>query len=215
MAPTAWKDSSMTLVARAKDFTNQSLDLRAAVEVVLKKTKDAVKASAELSKVTLHKKVNTTAALHQKLSKHKMDLNDEIQQLQMQREKLLSELADKSVPLDMVSKRLDLRKTRPPREQVRDEVEEALEDEYKKLIAVITKLEKKLASVDAELDRLTALTVAVSLDIDDKSLAMTLDRKCVDLQSMSGTSSVVSLKLTPRTPTRGQSRGSSVVVSHK
>eukprot|EP00760_Papus_ankaliazontas_P001180 PhM_4_TR10411/c0_g1_i2/m.73086/K18628/TEKT1; tektin-1 len=196
--PVQWKESSNVLLSRSKELINISLDLRTSISVVVKKVNETQQMTCANVEECLRKKVQVTTQLHQKLSKQRLTLNSDIENLRDQREKVLLELGDLNGPVDVVSRRLELRRTRPSREQVRDAVEEALESEYSTLVASINKLKKKLAGIDAEIEGLLRAQQEVTLDLEDKSRALELDQAALEANSAmsrasSSASSVVSL----------------------
>lgn len=55
-APAKWKESSTVMMVRAKEVLNQSLDLRASIEVALKRVRDTTQKNSTQSKEMLRKK---------------------------------------------------------------------------------------------------------------------------------------------------------------
>lgn len=96
-----------------------------------------------------------------------------------QRRSLAMALEAKRGPLQQAKERYALRRARPCRETVQDEVEAALAKEIAHLNSVTKQLADKMNSVDKELGQLDVTAAMIEDNIRDKDSAINLDERMV------------------------------------
>eukprot|EP01062_Namystynia_karyoxenos_P025221 TRINITY_DN1989_c0_g1_i2.p1 TRINITY_DN1989_c0_g1~~TRINITY_DN1989_c0_g1_i2.p1 ORF type:complete len:512 (+),score=180.64 TRINITY_DN1989_c0_g1_i2:76-1536(+) len=186
--PVIWRQSTERTLADSQKLENESCELRRRITGVLKQVTDVRENHAALVREALAQKVKTTQSLHCRLNSQLLEINSELDELEEQRQTTERALQAKSVPLGIVENRLQIRRTRPAREAVRDMVEEALEQEHAQLVHSIRKLEAKLQHIMQEQERLRTQARHIESDLRDKNTSMNIDKRCQDLTTNSGQS---------------------------
>merc|ERR1719183_941773 len=90
---------------------------------------------------------------------------------------------DKREPIALARERYQMRKKRPTRELVHDEVEDALTQEFHDLQVIVSNLEQKMKQVDREIAGLLTTLQQLEANITDKNSALGLDMKCIEMRA--------------------------------
>lgn len=186
--PAIWKQNTERVVADAQKLENESAELRRKIAGVMRQVADVKEHHSTQVRDALNQKVKATHSLQLKLNQQLLEINSELDELEEHRQNTERALQAKSVPLNIVSDRLQIRRNRPPRESVRDMVEEALEQEHTQLVQSIKKLELKLAHIEQEMARLKRQAMHIESDLRDKTMSINIDKRCQDMTTNSGQS---------------------------
>ncbi|KAJ9525818.1 hypothetical protein QJQ45_009311 [Haematococcus lacustris] len=124
-------------------------------------------------------KLGSTHNLKEELEQQLAKTRDEHARAAAQRRSLSAALEAKRGPLSQAKERFALRKARPDRETVQDDVEAALRNEIAHLNAATSQLSNKVSSVDKELENLEVAAAMLSDNLRDKQGALALDERCV------------------------------------
>ncbi|KAG2451831.1 hypothetical protein HYH02_003607 [Chlamydomonas schloesseri] len=124
-------------------------------------------------------KVAATRNLREDLQAQLDKVREEQARAKSQRTALTVALDDKRGPLAQARERLAVRKARPCRETVNDEVETALAKEVAHLAAVTQQLSDKVSAVDREIAALDATAAQLEANIADKDDALRVDERVV------------------------------------
>lgn len=146
----------------------------------------------------LSHKTQRTAMLQKQLNAQLLDINSELDELQEQREQVERALKAKQLPFGIMSKRLEIRKARPQRETVCDQVEEALHQEHQLLAEHIQSLRDKVQQLNQLQTQLRDEASKIESDLRDKTQSFNIDRRCQDLSQCQD-----SRQSTPSIPSNG------------
>jgi len=186
--PAIWKQNTERVVADAQKLENEAAELRRKIAGVMRQVAEVKEHHSSQVRDALNQKVKATQSLHLKLNQQLLEINSELDELEEHRQNTERALQAKAVPLNIVSDRLQIRRNRPPRESVRDMVEEALEQEHKQLVQSIEKLERKLAHIEQEMARLKRQAMNIESDLRDKTASINIDKRCQEMTTNSGQS---------------------------
>jgi len=128
---------------------------------------------------SMNQKVKNSYRLIEKLQKRAHSLENSIQQSQSSQAMLEKALRDKDAPLQLCTWRCEQREKRPLREQVRDAVEVALEDEKSTLVDTQRRLTEAIRRTKAMIGELNEVLQEVRHDIDQKMQALSVDEMCL------------------------------------
>ena len=106
---------------------------------------------------------------------------DELDEARGRKGALEASLAAKAAPLALTQQRYSLRRTRPSRELVQDEVEDALTQELTSLHFIQTNISRKIAAVDREIAHLHLTARQLEANLADKSSVLELDTRVSDV----------------------------------
>jgi predicted nuclease with TOPRIM domain len=90
----------------------------------------------------------------------------------------------KAEPLALARHRYQLRKQRPTRELVHDEVEDALTQEFHDLQVICSNLDTKMKQVNKEISCLQTTLDSLENNVGDKDSAFHLDMACLDIKGI-------------------------------
>jgi len=128
---------------------------------------------------SLDAKVKTSYHLIGKMQHRADSVTKSIADTKMSMEQLEAALRDKEAPLQLNMWRMEQREHRPLREQVRDTVEVALENEKAVLIDTQRKLSDAMKRTRAMIVELEDKLQECQHDIDQKSQALSVDEMCL------------------------------------
>ncbi|GFR49244.1 hypothetical protein Agub_g11258 [Astrephomene gubernaculifera] len=126
-------------------------------------------------------KVAATRNLREDLQSQLERVREEQARAKQQRASLAAALEAKRGPLAQARERLAVRKARPCRETVNDEVEAALAREVAHLASITQQLSEKVNAVDREIAALDASAAQLADNIKDKDDALRIDERMVML----------------------------------
>eukprot|EP01012_Entosiphon_sulcatum_P003719 TRINITY_DN11295_c0_g1_i1.p1 TRINITY_DN11295_c0_g1~~TRINITY_DN11295_c0_g1_i1.p1 ORF type:complete len:469 (+),score=170.92 TRINITY_DN11295_c0_g1_i1:147-1553(+) len=179
--PELWKRETDQLLDDSVKLEQQAVRLKKNLKTLLGQIRDANVQSNSLSNAALKKKLGQSTKVHSQLAQHLNEINEEMEQLEAAKQQLQVALQAEEKPLAVVQRRLAIRQQRPQREAVRDAVEEALENELTVINQTLSTLKQKIASIDAEQQRLLSAKNLLLDDLQDKSHALKLDKSCLEL----------------------------------
>jgi chromosome segregation ATPase len=128
---------------------------------------------------TMEHKVRNSYRLIEKMQKRADSLEGSIQQTRLSLTQLETALRSKEAPLQLCMWRMEQRERRPLREQVRDAVELALEEEKTALMQTQRKLSDAIKRTKNTILGLEGKLEEVRHDIDQKTQALSVDEMCL------------------------------------
>jgi len=179
--PNVWRLGTGQLLQESQELESQADKLRKLILNAIQNFEDSNFTSMTNVHTALKNKVQQSSQLQYNLSKRLQSINEELDQLQEERQQLMANISSKMGPLKVTRDRLAYRKQRPEREAIRDNVEEALEEELGTIKGYLANLQNQLDHVDAEQKRLTTIKSELERDWHNKNQALRLDRKCLAL----------------------------------
>lgn len=179
-----WKDTTLFNVQCAKQLAFDAEQLCASIKSALKRIDEADKQAKEAVRDTLTKKVTETSRLNKLLASQLIGVREQLEAVRKQKDAVEEAIKKNEEPALVVRKRLAVRRARPDRERVRDDVEEALEQELRTLTTARDSLEAKFSALMREIARLEAAEAALLKDFTEKQAALELDIDCLDLESV-------------------------------
>jgi len=150
---------------------------------------------------SLAQKVNNSYRLIERLVKRSESVDHSIGMQKNSLHMLDKALHDKDAPLQLCMWRLEQRERRPLREQVRDVVEVALEEEKLILVDQQRKLSEAMRRTKANILELEQNLEELRKDIDQKNQALSVDEMCLRTTQRSYQSVV---ERSPPTPSAGR-----------
>mmetsp|Transcript_28996 Transcript_28996/g.53289 ORF Transcript_28996/g.53289 Transcript_28996/m.53289 type:complete len:519 (-) Transcript_28996:325-1881(-) len=177
--PHTWVRCTEENVRFAQHWLQDSQRLRKAVYHAVATTRSAEQDLNDALNISMLAKVGNTRKMHQDLERQLDSVREEQIRAVQQRESLVSALESKKGPLAQAKERLSVRKVRPTRENVSDEVESALAKEVAHLAIVTASLRQKVHSVDKEIEALDLASTMLNENIKDKSSALNVDEQVV------------------------------------
>ncbi|KAJ9526461.1 hypothetical protein QJQ45_009945 [Haematococcus lacustris] len=163
----------------ANHWLADSARLRKAIRHAIYNSRTAEHSAAAGLHNAMMSKLGSTHNLKEELEQQLAKTRDEHARAAAQRRSLSAALEAKRGPLLQAKERFALRKARPDRETVQDDVEAALRNEIAHLNAATSQLSNKVSSVDKELENLEVAAAMLSDNLRDKQGALALDERCV------------------------------------
>ena len=179
--PHNWQHNTEYEVDMAGKKHAEAHRLRATIGSVVDQSRQAEKAAENRLCAALKEKLATTDAIRADLRGKLKQVQSEIAAASARKSELEAALADKRDPLLLAQQRYVMRKERPGRELVHDEVEDALSSEVQELKYIIKNLQEKIRLVNKELAALRASESQLLANIADKDRAYDLDARCLML----------------------------------
>ncbi len=200
--PHTWVRSTEDNLAQARHWLNDSARLRKAIRHAIQEARNVEHDTSRGLNHAMLSKLASTQRLKDSIEAQLAKVRDEQAKAAAQRAKLASALEAKRGPLAQAKERFALRRQRPCRETVQDDVEAALTREIAHLNAVTSQLHDKVVSVDKELDALALASAMLEDNLKDKMAALALDERCVLLDGRINVptpppSSIVSVRVRP------------------
>uniref|UniRef100_A0A7S0QYA8 Tektin n=1 Tax=Pyramimonas obovata TaxID=1411642 RepID=A0A7S0QYA8_9CHLO len=181
--PHNWYKGTGQGVQDARSIQNDAARLRRAVENMLNESTQAERKMDNMLVNSLRDRTDTTKAVKLHLVNQLNAVRMELKAALKKRSDLNAAIQAKSEPLALARHRYQLRKQRPTRELVHDEVEDALTQEYQDLQTICNNLEMKMAQVNKEIASLSTTLASLESTVDDKDCAFSLDMQCLDLKA--------------------------------
>jgi len=128
---------------------------------------------------SMNQKVKNSYRLIEKLQKRADSIESSMQKTNASLVMMEKALRDKDVPLQLCVWRLEQREKRPLREQVRDAVEVALEDEKAALMETQRRLSDGIKRTKAMINELKQALDEVRGDVEQKMQALSVDEMCL------------------------------------
>jgi len=181
--PHNWYKSTEAQVNDARTRQNDSSRLRVAVERMLEDISASEKAMDAALQESLKEKTMLTSSYKGDLERQAEAVRLELGEANKRKLSLEQAIAAKKEPLALARQRYQLRKSRPNRELVHDEVEDALTQEFRDLQVIVQNLEQKLSQVNKEIVQLEANQRRLAANINDKDQAYQLDAQVLSMQA--------------------------------
>ncbi|KXZ52634.1 hypothetical protein GPECTOR_9g679 [Gonium pectorale] len=179
--PHSWVRSTEDNLRNAHHWLADSARLRKAIlHAVANSRANEHDMSARLNE-NMMAKVAATRNLREDLQSQLERVRDEQARARAQRASLSAALEAKRGPLAQARERLAVRRARPCREAVNDEVEAALAREVAHLASITQQLSDKISAVDKEISALDASANQLTDNIRDKDEALRIDERMVML----------------------------------
>jgi len=153
---------------------------------------------------TMGQKVKNTQRLIEKLNLRQQSIENSLNAQRSSLAVLEQAVADKESPIRLCQWRLDSREKRPLREQVRDPVEMALEEEHNVLVDTQHRLSEAIKRTKAAIHDLDTTLSEVKHDIEHKVHALNVDESC--LRSTERSMQSVLERTPPPSSARGTTR---------
>lgn len=134
------------------------------------------------SNAALQRKLSDLEAVHEDLNRHAQQVDHDQQQLLAEHETVQAALDAENKPLNVIRSAVALRKTRPARELVRDEVEYELSMLEKEHLETCAMYQQTLFACNNELKRLDDVRAKLQYDIDQKAETIHLDAEVLGMQ---------------------------------
>ncbi|KAF5829855.1 Tektin family-domain-containing protein [Dunaliella salina] len=184
--PQTWTRSSTDNINSARHQIADSTRLRKAIRHIIYNSRQAEHETARMLNTSMMVKLGSTTYLKEDLDRQLAEVREEQHKAEHQRRKLAAALEAKRGPLMQSKERYEMRKARPDRESVQDDVERALAREIAHLHAVTAQINQKANAIDKELENLEVAAATIEDNIRDKESALALDRKMVLLDGRPG-----------------------------
>ncbi|KAK3243208.1 hypothetical protein CYMTET_47127 [Cymbomonas tetramitiformis] len=180
--PHNWCKNTEQGVQEARSRQNDAVRLRMAIERALEEAEMLEKQGDQYLQDAFREKTRLTEAIQNDLQSQRDAVLSELGEAKNRKASLEKAIADKKEPLALARQRYQMRKQRPSRELVHDEVEDALTQEFKDLQVIVQNLEAKLKQVKKEIDTLESNKHQLELNIKDKAKALSLDKQCIQME---------------------------------
>ncbi|GLC70283.1 hypothetical protein PLESTF_000955000, partial [Pleodorina starrii] len=179
--PHSWVRSTEDNLRNAHHWLADSARLRKAIlHAIANSRANEHDMSARLNE-NMMAKVSATRNLREDLHSQLERVRDEQTRAKAQRASLAAALEAKRGPLAQARERLAVRRARPSRETVNDEVEAALAREVAHLASITQQLSDKISAVDKEIAALDMASAQLHENIRDKDEALRIDERMVML----------------------------------
>eukprot|EP01006_Ploeotia_vitrea_P044702 TRINITY_DN66853_c4_g16_i1.p1 TRINITY_DN66853_c4_g16~~TRINITY_DN66853_c4_g16_i1.p1 ORF type:complete len:577 (+),score=38.15 TRINITY_DN66853_c4_g16_i1:24-1733(+) len=177
--PDEWQKSTaheLNTAAQAEDDANR---LQVSAKLLTKQLKREEQAMDNEVLLQIRKKVSHTVALKAKLEKALSATAGELQTLVSVRNRAQTTLNNHHRPLKLAQTRLHIRSQRPDREQVHDELEDALHNEATFLSSSATDVSNGVHKATLLIAQLENCVRDLEHDLGDKTKALELDKLCL------------------------------------
>jgi len=180
--PHNWYKGTGQGVHEARNLQNDASRLRLAIERLLEESAEAEKMMERSLNEALRERTEVTNAVKGHLQQQREATRVELLEAQKRKAALLAAMDSKREPMALARQRYQMRKQRPTRELVHDEVEDALTQEFHDLQVIVNNMEQKIKGVEREIQVLNANMQQLDANIVDKASALSLDTQCMDLR---------------------------------
>eukprot|EP00232_Nephroselmis_pyriformis_P005562 CAMPEP_0182911454 /NCGR_PEP_ID=MMETSP0034_2-20130328/36927_1 /TAXON_ID=156128 /ORGANISM="Nephroselmis pyriformis, Strain CCMP717" /LENGTH=488 /DNA_ID=CAMNT_0025047977 /DNA_START=22 /DNA_END=1488 /DNA_ORIENTATION=- len=177
--PHRWMRSTEEGVREAAARHAEAARLRAAINKLLGEAKTAEREVSHALHQSLRDKLGDTQGLRGSLQAQLDDTTEELRKATERKAKLEEAVAEKQPHLALGQQRYLVRKTRPDREMVHDEVETALQQELTDIAHICKQLEAKLSVVGKEMAHLGQQRSVLKSNLKGKDTALEMDKKCL------------------------------------
>eukprot|EP01064_Diplonema_japonicum_P004503 TRINITY_DN12960_c0_g1_i1.p1 TRINITY_DN12960_c0_g1~~TRINITY_DN12960_c0_g1_i1.p1 ORF type:complete len:505 (+),score=81.12 TRINITY_DN12960_c0_g1_i1:42-1517(+) len=179
--PSIWKHSTEASLGKAVQVDAAAKQLTKLILTTISDINRNHEENRHKTFTAFRSKVKQATVLRQQISGRISVLTNELENLTVQRDQLRKSLEDKQAPLSVLQQRVAVRKLRPAREAVHDEVEQAMQSELQELLKSVNVLNDKVDSIESEMRKLKANKKFLSVDLRDKDRTLRVDKKCLDL----------------------------------
>jgi len=200
--PHKWSHSTNVEVKEARHRIGDAARLRTAIDSVVVEMSAAERAANAQVEEALREKISATQVLKVKLDKQLAATLEELSAAEVRKVDLEAALDEKKAPLALGKQRYAIRRNRPERELVHDEVEDALTAEFNDLRFITQQLAEKLKAVNREILHLRSAAEELKSNIADKAAALSMDEACLSqVENARSTASVASFATSTRSAT--------------
>eukprot|EP01064_Diplonema_japonicum_P002729 TRINITY_DN1176_c4_g1_i1.p1 TRINITY_DN1176_c4_g1~~TRINITY_DN1176_c4_g1_i1.p1 ORF type:complete len:489 (+),score=87.20 TRINITY_DN1176_c4_g1_i1:23-1468(+) len=175
--PQEWRLVTEATISRAFALVKTARELRKKVGMRMKLILANTKKTEVKTRNTFEDKIRQARKLFDQLAGKLNEVEQEMMEINSEKEKIKAALKEKESPLAHCMKRLALRKNRPTREIVRDDAEKCLHHQLSAMMRHIRELETDLGRLITKEENLCRLKKDLETDLHDKSLAKELDIK--------------------------------------
>lgn len=158
---------------------------RFAIERMLQESSEAEKIMDEQLTAALKERAQVTGSVRTHMQAQVDACRAELAAAQQRKAELQAAIDGKREPIALARQRYHMRKQRPVRELVHDEVEDALTQEFHDLQVIVNNLQMKMKQQNAEISQLHATLAHLEGNINDKANAGALDQQCLDIRRAS------------------------------
>ena len=176
----AWEGCSNNLVRDAGTLVATSAQMRKQVETYLSHVYITKGADSARTKKSFEAKIHQTKKLQSKLSSEIKAIDSELLKLEGERDTVLQGLESSRGPMEQCKIRLNIRRSRPTRELVRDGVEIALQQQLGNLQNSVTSLESRLNAIENQQQALIDARSRLERDLQSKTASGYVDKECLD-----------------------------------
>eukprot|EP01065_Artemidia_motanka_P040886 TRINITY_DN5213_c0_g1_i1.p1 TRINITY_DN5213_c0_g1~~TRINITY_DN5213_c0_g1_i1.p1 ORF type:complete len:493 (+),score=151.20 TRINITY_DN5213_c0_g1_i1:191-1480(+) len=173
--PSQWKRQTTANIDNALVLMRDSVKLRRRVQLYGRQAQQNTAVRGENTCRELEAKIHQTARLASRLQTRLHSIDQELADIARQKDVIQESLADKRTPLHTCARRLALRRKRPAREAVRDDVEVSLQAQLDRLVRNSQSLEKQHEALVGRERELRRLRDELAHDKHDKDQAREID----------------------------------------
>merc|ERR1711998_3109 len=181
-SPERWNSSSCQTMGRACNEESDAARIRAEGDRTQAFTAQMKEQRLAGSMGALQKKLNDLHDVHANLCRHAEQVDCDAANLLAEHETVQAALDAENLPLDTIRQAVALRKERPARELVRDEVEYELQMLEKEHMETCALYQQTLFACNNELKRLEDVKAKLQYDIDQKSETIRLDSEVIGME---------------------------------
>uniref|UniRef100_H2Y543 Tektin n=1 Tax=Ciona savignyi TaxID=51511 RepID=H2Y543_CIOSA len=175
VTPVDWAAFSNANIEKAERERNNSVNLRAGIDGILKQTADDMTTQCQAVNLAFRERVTETKKAKDKLEQHLDKVLAEISTMEKNIVELNKAIADKSGPMMVSQSRLGERTQRPNVELCRDPVQYRLINEVKTRMRYFIKMHANWRKLEAELKGLIRNQLLLEEDIQVKSNSLYID----------------------------------------
>jgi len=181
-SPERWNSSSFQTMGRANTEEGDAARIRAQGDRTQAFTSQMKDQRFAGSNVALQRKLCDLEAVHDDLNRHAQQVDHDHQLLLAEHETVQAALDAENAPLNTIRGAVALRKQRPARELVRDEVEYELAMLEKEHLETCALYQQTLFACNNELKRLDDVRAKLQYDIEQKAETIHLDAEVLGMQ---------------------------------
>lgn len=181
--PHNWYKGTGQGVQDARSIQNDAARLRHAIDNMIQESTLSERKMDSMLVDSLKNRTDTTKAVKLHLVNQMNAVRAELNQALKKKQDLHMAVDAKAEPLALARHRYQLRKQRPTRELVHDEVEDALTQEFHDLQVICSNLDTKMKQVNKEISCLQTTLDSLENNVGDKDSAFHLDMACLDIKA--------------------------------
>jgi len=195
-----WHTSNKLLRSNAERLRNSSHTIRQDARRLTNETDNHTRWTQHDSNTKLEKRIDDINEWRESIERCLNDTDNEIEQLQTEKQRTEEALDAKKVPLDVAIECLMLRENRKGIDLVRDIVEEQLHKEVEVIEGIKALLQQKVTESFEQLCLLQEARHQLHCDLTDKCHALDIDGKCHELNN---DSTDISFQINPTRTVKG------------
>lgn len=184
-APSDWHTSNKRLASNAERLRDSSHTIRQEARRLGNETDNHTRWTQHDSNSKLEKRIDDINEWKESIERCLNDTDQEIKQLETEKQRTEKALDAKKVPLDVAIECLLLRENRKGIDLVRDNVEEELHKEVEVIEGIKALLQQKVTESFEQLCLLEEARHQLHRDLTDKSHALAIDGTCQQLNNAS------------------------------